>query len=169
MTLATYVQPHLTSCAYVPLCFEVFAIEDCTDMGSISLKPPTGDTDTQWTFNTDGSIESNLCPGSVIDVDSGSIVLKSNNSSDASQQWRKVSARLLEEGEADFVQSWSVKFVEDYDDSLSSLSTSDSPTCFEPNAGFSAAFEDFAKDLVIDDTSDESQCEDTREQLGYER
>ena len=168
MTLATYTHPHLTYLTSTSMLFEVFSIEDCSDLGSISLKPPTGNTDTQWTFNTDGSIESNMCPGFVIDVDSGSIVLKSN-SSGTSQQWRKVSARLLVVGEADFVQGWSVEFVEDYDDSLPSLSTSVSPTCYEPNAGFSGAFEDFAKDLAIDDASDESQCEDTREQLGYER
>ena len=41
-------------------------------------------------------------------------------------------------------------------------------TCYEPSDAFSPSFEDFAKDLVIDDAADEDQCRHTREQLGYE-
>ena len=35
-------------------------------------------------------------------------------------------------------------------------------------AGYSSSFEDFAKDLVIEDPSDEDECENAREGLDFE-
>ena len=88
-------------------------------------------------------------------------------------QWTKVNTLLLGTDEAlndDWNQNWVVEFVETHDQTLSPYSESDqSQYCFLPNAAFSPSFEEFTLSLVIDDETDEEQCGDAREMLGYDR
>ena len=41
--------------------------------------------------------------------------------------------------------------------------------CYKTNPAFSASFENFARDLVIEDPSDEDQCRQVREDLGFDK
>ena len=41
--------------------------------------------------------------------------------------------------------------------------------CYKTNPAFSASFENFARDLVIEDPSDEDQCRRVREDLGFDK
>ena len=88
-------------------------------------------------------------------------------------QWTKVNTRLLSTSEAsneDWNQNWVIEFVEAHDQTLPVYSESDqSQFCYLPNAAFSPSFEDFALTLVIGDETDEDQCGDAREMLGFER
>lgn len=167
----------------------VFAVNGCSDGEQITLKPPTDDEHTQWAFSTDGSVYNKMCgEGMVIDFDDSDIIimLKTKDTSADSQLWTKVSARLLAADVLeDYVQNWTVEFVDEYNGTLPSHSTTsnrllkskndgvsddtESPSLYPPHEGFSGSFEDFAKDLVIDDASDEDQCRNARELLGYDR
>ena len=44
-----------------------------------------------------------------------------------------------------------------------------STVCYKTNSAFSASFENFATDLVIEDPSDEDQCRQVREDLGFDK
>ena len=41
--------------------------------------------------------------------------------------------------------------------------------CYVMNSAFSASFDSFAKEVVVDDPSDEDQCRKVREALGFDR
>ena len=95
----------------------------------------------------------------------------------SSQTWKRINARLLDltsDQTTEWKQEWTVSFLTPgYDnttlDELARLSEGSSTTCYQPNPAFSASFEDFANDLVIQDASDEDQCRHTREQLGFNK
>ena len=52
---------------------------------------------------------------------------------------------------------------------FSEIGRETSTVCYKTNPAFSASFENFARDLVIEDPSDEDQCRQVREGLGYDK
>jgi hypothetical protein len=67
-------------------------------------------------------------------------------------------------------QNWKIDFVEAFAGSLP-IYNADKPTqtCYQIHEGFSQSFENFAQGIVIDDETDEDQCRQSRELLGFDR
>ena len=76
--------------------------------------------------------------------------------------------------ETEWKQSWTAssanahknialgEFLYDIDDT-------DDVSCYKSNHAFSASFENFAKQLVINDAAEEDQCRNVREGLGFDK
>ena len=95
----------------------------------------------------------------------------------SSQTWKRINTRLLgltSSQTTEWKQRWTASFItpghgDNTINKLARLSEGSSTTCYRPNSAFSASFDDFAKELVIDDASNEDQCRHTREQLGFDK
>ena len=132
----------------------------------------------KWKFSN-GMIESVSHPGMVISNDAAdtSMTLQSYSADGlSSQNWKRVNTRLLDlNTDQSWNQEWTVSFLTPgYDNrTLDELAGSSddtlSTTCYQRNTGFSSSFDLFAKELVISDASDEEQCMNTREQLGFDK
>jgi hypothetical protein len=90
--------------------------------------------------------------------------------------WERINTRLLGLGvnETGWQQDWTVSFVSsEYDGAtLHDLFVNNeggSSVCYKTNPAFSASFEKFASNLVIHDPSDEDQCRQVREDLGFDK
>ena len=159
---------HSTKCPGLVIAMDTI---DCIG-GQLTLQTTTGEARSKWTFNSDGLISSVSCPDFVIGIGGGvgSTLMLTPNIGGDSQIWRKVNTRLLSADEAGWNQDWNVDFVEKYHGSLPShIIFYVDTTCYLPNPAYSASFEDFAWDLIIEDASTEDLCRTTRELLGYDR
>jgi hypothetical protein len=86
------------------------------------------------------------------------------------QKWRKVNTRLLSASEQGWNQNWEVIFAEQYDHVLPrAIDTNEGTKCYNASDAYSASFDTYSLDLIIDDASDEDQCRNTREKLGFDR
>ncbi len=132
----------------------------------------------KWKFSN-GRIESVMHQSMVIGGYLNGVLTLEDKTSSPSQIWKRVNTRVLDlDGDqtTEWKQKWTVSFVApDYGnatlDELASLSEGNSITWYQPSPApaFCASFEDFAKELVIEDASDEDQCRHTREQLGFDK
>ena len=65
---------------------------------------------------------------------------------------------------------WNVDFINEVYDSLSPyIDNGAVRKCYKPRDAFSASFEDFAQNLAIDDATDEDQCRNAQQELGFDR
>ena len=138
----------------------------------------------KWKFS-DGMIESVSRPGMFLASDSSgnNIILQDKNttiSELSGVNWIRKNTRLLPSNnvQSEWKQIWVVSFIaSDYKgpsleefspDNTSSNGHSDT-TCFNVNSAFSPSFESFARELAINDASDEDQCRNVREKLGFDK
>jgi hypothetical protein len=49
------------------------------------------------------------------------------------------------------------------------ISTNEGTNCYNASDAYSASFDTYSLDLIIDDATDEDQCRNTREKLGFDR
>jgi len=133
----------------------------------------------KWKF-TNGMVESVLYPGMVLAKNSNddSMILQSTDSnSDSNMNWIRTNTRLLDldDQSSEWKRQWTVSFIssdyqnvsiEDFvqDDDINWVSK-----CYDMSSAFSPSFDDFAKELVIEDASDEDQCRNVREGLGFDK
>jgi hypothetical protein len=144
----------------------ITAPPNCQQDIVLTLKTATGDDNTKWNFDAfSGSISSVTCPELVV---IGNILKPS--SSPVMQKWRKVNTRLLSASEQGWNQNWEVIFAEQYDHVLPrAIDTNEGTKCYNASDAYSASFDAFSLDLIIDDATDEDQCRNTREMLGFDR
>ena len=130
----------------------------------------------KWKF-TNGTVESVIHPGMVLANNNNAIILNSNSESeDQSSNWIRVNTRLLDSNSATsgWKQQWKASFIDSgyKGPSLDGFIQNDnalSKHCYEMNPAFSASFDNFAKELFVNDPSDEDQCRKVREALGFDR
>ena len=131
----------------------------------------------KWKF-ANGVIESVLKSGMILanNPDDNTMILKSNSTSDSNMKWIRMNTRLLASNSATsgWKQQWKVTFVDpEYKGpSVAEFIQDDlalNPKCYRVNPAFSASFDGFAKDLVVNDASDEDQCRKVREELGFHK
>ena len=133
----------------------------------------------KWKFATDThTIDSVAYPDMILARGaSDALVSKSKDGNSNEGVWKRVNTRLLNKIDAssEWKQTWTVSFVDDgYSGNATTLSNlildqSTDKTCYDVNPAFSPSFEDFAKGLSITDASDEEECGDTREELGFDK
>jgi hypothetical protein len=142
----------------------------------LTLQSVAREANSKWNFHSDGSIES-FKTGNNIEIVGSDIRLEGSALQTSFTKWIKINTRLLTTSDAsssnEWNQNWKVNFVEAFDGSIlgqtHDIGAVGSGTCYTVNQGFSPSFEDFARDLAIDDASDEDQCRKARELLGYDR
>jgi hypothetical protein len=144
----------------------ITAPPNCQQDIVLTLKTATGDDNTKWNFDaSSGSISSVKCPTLVV---VGNILKPSSSS--VMQKWRKVNTRLLSASEQGWNQNWEVIFAEQYDPVLPrSIHTNEGTKCYNASDAYSASFDAFSLGLIINDATDEDQCRNTREKLGFDR
>ena len=156
----------------------VLAADNSTDNFSITLEIfQMNQKKLKWKF-ANGVIESVLKSGMILanNPDDNTMILKSNSTSDSNMKWIRMNTRLLASNSATsgWKQDWKVAFVDpeykgpsvtEFIQGNTLLST----TCYKANPAFSASFDDFAKELVVNDASDEDQCRKVREGLGFDK
>jgi hypothetical protein len=107
---------------------------------------------------------------------SDALTLQSNATSSRSFSWKRVNTRLLDwnTDQTTWKQEWTISVVspgghDAFDFKKVLDNENDVITCYEPNPAFSTSFDDYAKGLVISDASNEDQCRQTREKLGFDK
>lgn len=155
-----------TICSYKCPGLVITAPLNCQQDIVLSLKTATGDDNTKWNFDAfSGLISSVKCPELVV---AGNILKPS--SSPVRQKWRTVNTRLLSASEQGWNQNWEIIFAEQYDKVLPRvIETNVGMKCYNASAAYSASFDAFSLGLIIDDATDEDQCRNTREMLGFDR
>ena len=149
---------------------------------SITLEPVQLDTPRMKWKHASGMIESAANPGMVVaNTLSGRAMTLQNSTaaSTANKSWKRINTRLVDVNEDDHAswrQAWTVSFITPVSDNNPSFSTLEesivgdgSKRCYRPNTAFSASFDGFARGLTINDASDEMQCRDTQEALGFDK
>ena len=131
----------------------------------------------KWKFS-DGMIESVSKPGMFLARSSNleNIILQDKSIVPNENIWSRVNTQLLHtnNGQSEWKQKWAVSFltsdykglsleklIENFDDS--------NAKCYKVNPAFSASFESFARELAINDVTDEAQCEKVRQELGFDK
>jgi hypothetical protein len=144
----------------------ITAPPNCQQDIVLTLKTATGDDNTKWNFDaSSGSISSVTCPALFVVGN----ILKPTISS-VMQKWRKVNTRLLPASEQGWNQNWEVIFAEQYDHVLPrAIGTNEGTKCYNASDAYSASFDAYSLDLIIDDATDEDQCRNTRKKLGFDR
>jgi hypothetical protein len=144
----------------------ITAPPNCQQDIVLTLKTATGDDNTKWNFDAfRGSISSVTCPELVV---IGNVLKPS--SSPVMQKWRTVNTRLLPASEQGWNQNWEVIFAEQYDNVLpQAYGNQPGRKCYNASDAYSASFDAFSLDLIINDATDEDQCQNTREMLGFDR
>eukprot|EP00956_Cyclotella_meneghiniana_P014940 scaffold22644_cov44-Cyclotella_meneghiniana.AAC.4 len=131
----------------------------------------------KWKF-INGMIESVSNSGMVLaNNPNQSMKLQSNSTaiSDLSIfNWKRVNTRLLvSNDQSEWKQQWTVSFTSPGHDSMTldeyTQDEAMSSICYKHNPAFSASFENFAKQLVVNDAGDEEQCRKVREELGFDK
>ena len=131
----------------------------------------------KWKF-INGMIESVSNSGMVLaNNPDQSMKLQSNSTaiSDLSiLNWKRVNTRLLvSNDQSEWKQKWTVSFTSPGHDSMAldeyTQDEAVSSICYKHNPAFSASFENFAKQLVVNDAGDEEQCRRVREELGLDK
>ena len=151
---------------------------EAIDMDSVQLQIFRVDDKTQkWKF-TDGMIESAMHPGMVLARnDQDAFILKSNSeSADQSLNWIRVNTRLLDSNSvtSGWKQQWKASFIDSgYKSPLLGgfihNNNALAKHCYAMNSAFSASFDNFAQELVVNDPGDEDQCRKVREALGFDK
>ena len=137
-----------------------------------------GDNKQKWKF-TNGMVESVEYPGMVLAINNSAIMLKSSPTATSNQNlnWARLNTRLLDSSSAssgNWKQQWKVSFNDlDYNGpSISEFVQNKNGLtnkCYAMNPAFSASFDNFAKELIVKDPSDEDQCRKVREALGFDK
>ena len=156
----------------------VLAADNSTDNFSITLEIfQMNQKKLKWKF-ANGVIESVLKSGMILanNPDDNTMILKSNSTSDSNMKWIRMNTRLLASNSATsgWKQDWKVAFVDpEYKGpSVTEFIQDDTALnakCYNISSAFSASFDDFAKELVVNDASDEDQCRKVREALGFDK
>ena len=156
----------------------VLAADNSTDNFSITLEIfQMNQKKLKWKF-ANGVIESVLKSGMILanNPDDNTMILKSNSTSDSNMKWIRLNTRLLASNSAidGWKQDWKVTFVDpEYKGpSVTEFIQDDmalNTKCYNISSAFSASFDDFAKELVVNDASDEDQCRKVREGLGFDK
>jgi len=132
------------------------------------------DKNNKWKLRK-GAISSVNHAGMVVGMEDTNITLQENATGNPGQKWKRINTRMMERsGGTAWRQAWTMAFIDpDYDKSdveeFSRGFEDGFTTCYKRNGGFSASFDDFAKDLVIKDASNEKSCQEAREQLGFDK
>ena len=132
----------------------------------------------KWKFSN-GTIESVAVEGAALasNPSSNAIILQDKNStSDSSAHiWVRRNTRLLASNsvQSEWKQKWAVSFItSDYKGpSVQEFvqKSDERSRCYKINSAFSPSFESFARELVVNDASDEKQCSNVREKLGFDK
>ena len=136
----------------------------------------------KWKF-TNGMIESVSNSGMVLaqNFADSTMTLKNNSTSSLDVKWIRMNTRLLASNSATsdnaisgWKQDWKISFVDPEYKGPSvaefiQKETASNIKCYNISSAFSASFDDFAKELVVNDASDEDQCRKVREQLGFDK
>ena len=133
----------------------------------------------KWKFNN-GTIESIATEGKALASNpSGNAMIlqdKSSATDSSVTNWIRRNTRLLASAseQSEWKQKWAVSFItSDYKgpsiEEFVQNSDSSDATCFKIHSAFSPSFESFARELVIHDASDEDQCRNVREKLGFDK
>jgi hypothetical protein len=158
----------------------VISVDDSTNEPSIKLKTSTlGENGRKWKF-VDGRIESALNGLVIAKGPDGSMILQSkNNTSPSDATWIRKNTRVLDFSsvveQSNWENKWTVSSVTSGFEvtNITNYTANQgdvlSPICYKVNPSFSASFEEFAKGLEIRDPSDEDQCRDMREALGFDK
>ena len=159
----------------------VLAADNSTDNFSVKLEIfQINQKKLKWKF-ANGTVGSVSNSGMVLTSDpaDNAMVLKgtdTTSTSDTTMNWIRMNTRLLASNSATSIwkQQWKVTFVDpEYKGpSVAEFIQDDlalNPKCYRVNPAFSASFDGFAKDLVVDDASDEDQCRKVREELGFHK
>ena len=159
----------------------VLAADNSTDNFSVKLEIfQINQKKLKWKF-ANGTVGSVSNSGMVLTRDpaDNAMVLKDTDTtftSDTTMNWIRMNTRLLASNSATSIwkQQWKVTFVDpEYKGpSVAEFIQDDltlNPKCYRVNPAFSASFDGFAKDLVVDDASDEDQCREVREALGFHK
>jgi hypothetical protein len=158
----------------------VISVDDSNTEPSIKLKTSSlGDNRLQWKF-VDGMIESVLNGLVIAKSTDGAMALQSKNDTNTSSAtWKRRNTRALD-SKTDVEQSnwknkWTVSFITSGYEETSLVNytahqtDASFPICYKSSPAFSASFEEFAKSLEIRDPSDEDQCREMREALGFDK
>jgi len=156
----------------------VLAADNSTDSFFVQLKIfSINNKDLKWKF-TNGTIESVSNSGMVLANNPDNIMIVKSNStaSDSNTKWIRMNTRLLASVNetSEWKQEWKVSFVDSTyrGPPLSEFLQDDmtlNPKCYNVSSAFSASFDDFAKELVVNDATDEDQCRKVRQTLGFDR
>ena len=133
----------------------------------------------KWKFSN-GMIESVKRPGMFLASDSSdnNIILHNINSTSelSSVKWIRKNTRLLplNSVQSEWKEKWMVSFIaSDYKGpSLEEFiqdNANSNTTCFNVSSAFSPSFESFARELAVNDASDEDKCRNVREKLGFDK
>jgi hypothetical protein len=129
----------------------------------------------KWMF-VNGTIESVLYTNMVIvkNTDNTLSLINKTGTVETNQiSWERINTRLLGINETGWKQDWTVSLIaSEYDGAtlhdVFVNSEGGSSVCYKTNPAFSASFENFASNLVIRDPSDDDQCRQVREDLGFD-
>ena len=136
-----------------------------------------GHNNTKWKFINE-MVESVMYPGVVIANNANNVLSLQHKTSVSSSQatWRRTNTRLLPATNLNtWDQKWTLSFVTSPGYKRSDLQNSIlryQPTaskCYKSSPAFSASFEKFANTIAIKDASDQEQCGEAREQLGFDK
>eukprot|EP00956_Cyclotella_meneghiniana_P041795 scaffold240115_cov36-Cyclotella_meneghiniana.AAC.2 len=157
----------------------VLAADNTTDNFSVALEIfQMNQKKLKWKF-ANGVIESVLLSHMVLanNPDDNTMILKRNITiPDSNVNWIRMNTRLLTSNSATsgWKQEWKVAFVDPEYKGLSVAefiqdNTALNAKCYNISSAFSASFDDFAKEIVVNDASDEDQCRKVREALGFDK
>ena len=147
-----------------------------SDTGTITLQTfRLNQNKMKWKFDAVNTISSVADPTQILALDDNTdtLVLKSKSGSSTDAVWKRLNTRLLERS-SDWKQKWTVSFVDDaYSGDATTLENlildHTDTVCYGVNDAFSPSFEEFAKGLSIADASNQEECGETREQLGFDK
>ena len=104
------------------------------------------------------------------------MILESDTTDPSDVKWIRMNTRLLDSSSSTsyWKQQWKVAFIDPQYQGPSVAEfipgkMESNVQCFKSNPAFSAAFDDFANGLVVNDASDEDQCRKVREALGFNK
>ena len=156
----------------------VIAADGSNDSNSVNLEIfQQSEKKLKWKY-IDGMVESVLYSDMVLAAsdDYSMILQNSDNASNSTMNWIRTNTRLLNsiDDAGEWNQEWSVSFIRsDYEStSLGQFMHNDTDsytTCYDVSSAFSPSFDNFAKELIIADASDEDQCRKVREGLGFDK
>ena len=157
----------------------VIAADSTSDSSAIKLEIfQHNEEKLKWKF-TNGMVESVLYPGMVLaknSNDDSMILQNSNSTSDSILNWIRTNTRLLDLGDqsGEWKREWTVLFLSSGYENVNleefvQDGTNSVLTCYDMSSAFSPSFDDFAKELVIEDSSDEDQCRNVREKMGFDK
>jgi hypothetical protein len=156
----------------------VLAADNSTDKFSVALDIfQMNEKKLKWKF-ANGMVESVLLSGMVLANNPGdsTMILVSNDATSSNVKWIRINTRLLTSNSetSGWKQDLKVAFVDpEYKGpSITEFiqeETASNAKCFKINPAFSASFDDFAKELIVNDASDEDQCRKVREEMGFDK